>query len=283
MGDRRTVRPVSSRLALSEPEARRLRPHRWNTSAKESRTTWAAASVYLYHDQVQKRLRSRKGARIAAASNRRCYPLNNALYRVVAEPDRTVVGTVDEEFAVESMRGDVFLLGNTSWQIVHVRGGDVTVVDAHGAPPTVPFWQGRSSGPDAGTVAGTVASPRRSGHATRHARTSPKSGCGARPGAAMNPPSRRFVIASRSRRRLGLLPNAKRIVFERFFDENGRDATGGTRPVRSGDHQGVGFFRCGSGSVARSTSSCRRPRTTTGSFCRSVRSIAFRSRVCFRF
>jgi ATP-dependent helicase Lhr and Lhr-like helicase len=101
--------------------------------------------VYLHHDHVGKRIRARKGARIAATSNAGAIP-DIANYRVVAEPERTVVGSLDEDFAVESMAGDVFLLGNTSWRILHVRGTDVTVFDAHGAPPTIPFWLGEAPG-----------------------------------------------------------------------------------------------------------------------------------------
>ncbi len=67
-------------------------------------------------------------------------------YRVVTEGERTFVGTLNEDFAIESQAGDVFLLGNTSWRIVHVRGGEVTVRDAHGAPATVPFWLGEAPG-----------------------------------------------------------------------------------------------------------------------------------------
>ena len=101
--------------------------------------------TYLHHDHVGRRLKARKGARLAAIANAGAIP-DTGSYRVVAEPDETVVGTLDEDFAVESMRGDVFLLGNTSWQIVHVRGGEVRVVDAHGAPPTIPFWLGEAPG-----------------------------------------------------------------------------------------------------------------------------------------
>src|SRR5207253_3326043 len=68
-------------------------------------------------------------------------------YRVVTDDEnRTLVGTLDEDFAVESNGGDIFLLGNTSWRIKHVRGGEVVVMDAHGAPPTIPFWRGEAPG-----------------------------------------------------------------------------------------------------------------------------------------
>ena len=67
-------------------------------------------------------------------------------YRVVTEGERTFVGTLNEDFAIESQAGNVFQLGNTSWRIVYVRGGEVTVRDAHGAPATVPFWLGEAPG-----------------------------------------------------------------------------------------------------------------------------------------
>ena len=66
----------------------------------------------------------------------------NALYKVVVEPEGHVVGTLDEDFAVESMAGDVFLLGTHSWKILRVEAGIVRVEDAHGAPPSIPFWNG---------------------------------------------------------------------------------------------------------------------------------------------
>ncbi len=65
-------------------------------------------------------------------------------YRVVAEPDDTFVGTVNEDFAIESMAGDVFLLGTHSWRIRRVTSGEVRVMDAEGAPPTIPFWVGEA-------------------------------------------------------------------------------------------------------------------------------------------
>lgn len=101
--------------------------------------------VYLHYDRVNQRIRSRPMAKPAAIANGGAIP-EIASYRVVAEPEHTVVGSVDEDFAIESMRGDVFLLGNTSWQIQQVRGTDVIVHDAHGAPPSIPFWFGEGPG-----------------------------------------------------------------------------------------------------------------------------------------
>lgn len=100
-------------------------------------------AAYLHRDRVNGRLRGRRGARLAAITSGGAIP-DNSLYTVVAEPEHTTVGTVDEDFAVESLRGDIFLLGNTSWRIRSVRGGAVQVEDAKGAPPNVPFWRGEA-------------------------------------------------------------------------------------------------------------------------------------------
>ncbi len=101
--------------------------------------------AYLHRDRVNGKLRARRGARLAAITSGGAIP-DNSLYNVVAEPDGLVVGTVDEDFAVESNRGDIMLLGNTSWMIrrIETNAGRVLVQDAHGAPPSVPFWRGEA-------------------------------------------------------------------------------------------------------------------------------------------
>jgi ATP-dependent Lhr-like helicase len=101
--------------------------------------------AYLHRDRVQHRLRGRRGSRLVAITNGGAIP-ESALYSVVAEPDGAMVGTVDEDYAVESMRGDIFLLGNTSWRIrrVESHSGRLSVEDAHGAAPNVPFWRGEA-------------------------------------------------------------------------------------------------------------------------------------------
>jgi len=100
-------------------------------------------SAYLYRDGVHRRIKARRGARLTALTSGGAIP-ERADYKVVAEPEHVTVGSVDEDFAVESMSGDVFLLGNTSWRIQHVRAGEVVVADAHGAAPTIPFWRGEA-------------------------------------------------------------------------------------------------------------------------------------------
>jgi ATP-dependent helicase Lhr and Lhr-like helicase len=101
--------------------------------------------AYLHHDRINRKLRARRGARLAAITSGGTIP-DNALYSVVAEPDGVVVGTVDEDFAVESMAGEVMLLGNTSWRIRRIEGKSsrILVENAQGAPPGIPFWRGEA-------------------------------------------------------------------------------------------------------------------------------------------
>jgi len=101
--------------------------------------------AYLHRDRVHHRLTARRGARLAAITSGGAIP-ETALYSMVAMPEGTVVGTLDEDFAVESNKGDIILLGNTSWRIrrVESNSGRVLVEDAHGAPPSVPFWRGEA-------------------------------------------------------------------------------------------------------------------------------------------
>ena len=100
---------------------------------------------FLHRDRVRHRLRGRRGSRLVAITNGGAIP-ESALYTVVAQPEGVMVGTVAEDFAAESMRGEVFLLGNTSWRISRIEGssGRVLVEDAHGAAPDIPFWLGEA-------------------------------------------------------------------------------------------------------------------------------------------
>jgi ATP-dependent helicase Lhr and Lhr-like helicase len=100
-------------------------------------------AAYLHRDRVNGIIRARRGSRLAAITSGGAIP-ENSLYTVVVHPDGTVVGTVDEDFAVESLSGDIMLLGSTSWRIRRVQAGSVVVEDAEGAPPNVPFWRGEA-------------------------------------------------------------------------------------------------------------------------------------------
>ncbi|MDH4248621.1 MAG: DEAD/DEAH box helicase, partial [Deltaproteobacteria bacterium] len=103
------------------------------------------AAAYLHHDAVNGRVRARPTARAAALMNGGAIP-DNALFDVVQEPTETFIGTVGEDFAIESLPGDVFQLGNASWRILRVDLGKLRVEDAQGQPPTLPFWEGDAPG-----------------------------------------------------------------------------------------------------------------------------------------
>lgn len=175
--------------------------------------------VYLHHDQIGRRLRARPGARIAATSNAGAIPEVFAI-RVVTEDDHTVVGSVDEDFGTESQAGDIFLLGNTSWRIRYLRGGDLFVTDAGGAPPTIPFWRGEAPGRTF-ELSDEVSRLREDLEqrlddpeaAEAWLRTESNSG----PSAA-----HQIVEYARAQKAaIGFLPSQHRVVFERFFDESG--------------------------------------------------------------
>ncbi len=100
-------------------------------------------AAHVHHDRVNGRLRPRRGARLTAITGGGAIP-DTADYDVIEEPAGTVVGKVNEDFAVESMAGDIFLLGNRSWRIRRVEAGRMRVTDAQGAPPSIPFWLGES-------------------------------------------------------------------------------------------------------------------------------------------
>lgn len=103
------------------------------------------SQAYLHRDQVNHRVKGRRNARIAAITAGGAIP-ENGNYQVVLEPEGKQIGTVDEDFAVESMAGDVFLLGTHSWRIKRVEAGRVRVEDAQGAAPSIPFWFGEAPG-----------------------------------------------------------------------------------------------------------------------------------------
>jgi ATP-dependent Lhr-like helicase len=101
--------------------------------------------AHLHRDAVNGRLRGRRGARLAAITSGGAIP-DTADYDVVLEPGNTRIGSVNEDFAIESMAGDIFQLGNASWRILRVEPGKVRVEDARGQPPTLPFWLGEAPG-----------------------------------------------------------------------------------------------------------------------------------------
>ncbi|MFI5327329.1 MAG: DEAD/DEAH box helicase, partial [Candidatus Rokuibacteriota bacterium] len=173
----------------------------------------------LHRDGVARRLKARRGARLAALTSGGAIP-DNASYEVVLEPDETTIGSLDEDFAIESMAGDVILLGNSSWRIRRIESGRVRVEDAGGAPSTIPFWLGE--GPARTLELSAELSAVRQGVADRlH---DPESAVAwleretglDRRGALL---ARDYIWAAKSA--LGAVPTRETVVVERFFDEAG--------------------------------------------------------------
>jgi len=106
-------------------------------------TSRGRRGALIHHDTVNGRIKGRRGARMLAITSGGAIP-DNADFRVILEPENTFIGTVNEDFAVESLQGDIFQLGNMSWRILRVQQGTVRVADAHGQPPSIPFWLGEA-------------------------------------------------------------------------------------------------------------------------------------------
>jgi ATP-dependent Lhr-like helicase len=188
--------------------------------------------AYLLHDGIQGQLHARRGSRMIAISNGGAIP-DTALFNVILEPEGVQIATLDEHFAVDSSPGDVILLGNTSWRVRRIEAaGRVLVEDAHGAPPSLPFWTGEA--PQRTGVLSDGVSQLREEIAARTVMLAP--GCvapadpdvmsstawlmeecgvcsyGARQLVA-------YIVAGRAV--LGAVPSKTTLIAERFFDEGG--------------------------------------------------------------
>ena len=165
----------------------------------------------VHRDEVNHRVRGRRGSRMLAITSGGAIP-EVADYKVVLEPDDTVVGTLNEDFAIESNAGDIFQLGNASWLITQVISGTVRVADAKGAPPTIPFWLGEA--------------PARSDELSRavsefrDAATSVE-WVVAETGMGEAPATEIVNYLTDARNALGAMPTQETIILERFFDESG--------------------------------------------------------------
>ncbi|MEZ4434925.1 MAG: DEAD/DEAH box helicase [bacterium] len=180
------------------------------------------STAHLHRDRVNQRLRARRGARLAAITGGGAIP-DRADYTVIAEPDEAVVGTVDEDFAVESRAGDVFLLGNTPWRVRRVETGRVRVEHAPGASPSVPFWFGEAPARTAelSTAVGRLRAEVEARLDRGRARDAIARWLAAE--TTLPPPAAALVTdyLTASRQALGQLPTDTTLVAERFFDEGG--------------------------------------------------------------
>jgi len=176
-------------------------------------------AALIHHDAVNHRLRGRRGARLVALTSGGAIP-DNADYRVVLEPSETFVGTVNEDFAVESLAGDIFQLGNTSWRILRINSGVVRVEDAKGQPPGIPFWLGEAPARTAelsqavSNVRAEMEKLLSDGKDVRDWLVSEMK----LPTEAAQQIADYFAATYRA---LGALPSQQILVMERFFDESG--------------------------------------------------------------
>ncbi len=187
-------------------------------------------AALVHHDTVNGRVRGRRGARLLAITSGGAIP-DTADYRVVLEPQGTFLGTVNEDFAVESTAGDIFQLGNLSWRILRVQQGVVRVEDAHGQPPGLPFWLGEAPARSV-ELSAAVSELRRDLDARLDEPDQAVEWIGslvgptnphrpAEPGGPGNAPEQVVAYLAEARRALGTLPTQNAIVVERFFDESG--------------------------------------------------------------
>ncbi|WP_243048230.1 DEAD/DEAH box helicase [Dyella sp. RRB7] len=184
-------------------------------------TRRGARAAYIHRDAVHGQLRARRGARLTAVTSGGAIP-DTADYLVVLEPQATIIGTVNEDFAVESLAGDVFQLGNTSYRILRVERDRLRVEDAQGVPPSIPFWLGEAPGRSNELSHGV--SRLREDIATRLDE-------GGVPavlhwlmhtlGLGESAAQQLADYLAKAKAALGVLPTQHTLVFERFFDESG--------------------------------------------------------------
>ena len=212
---------------------RDLAPERWRQLlamlAGGFATRRGRRSAYLHRDVVNGELRARRGARLTAMTSGGAIP-DNADYDVVLEPHGTYLGSLNEDFAIESLPGDIFQLGNTSWRILRVERGSVRVEDAHGQPPNLPFWLGEAPG-RTGELSDSVCDllgwlaqrfETAGGAATdREARTRFAHELVERTGIGADAAEQIVDYLCAAHAALGALPDRDTVVFERFFDESG--------------------------------------------------------------
>jgi ATP-dependent Lhr-like helicase len=178
----------------------------------------------IHRDGVNGKIRGRRGSRLTAITSGGAIP-DMADYEVVVEPSGHRVGSINEDFAIESMAGDVFQLGNASWKILRVEPGTVRVEDARGQPPSIPFWLGEAPGRSR-ELSTAVSDLRRA----VDARLGP-GGAGdvpgtvdwlaEAPGVSAEAARQAVEYLAAGRAALGVMPSQHTLVLERFFDDSG--------------------------------------------------------------
>jgi ATP-dependent Lhr-like helicase len=185
-------------------------------------------AALLHHDALNRKLRARKGSRMTAITNGGAIP-EVFDYRVLLEPEGHFIGTLNEDFAIESLPGDVFQLGNTSWRILRIGNGVVRVADAEGQPPSMPFWLGEAPA-RSDEMSAAVSRLRAAVGCELPAPDEPRKEGELEPAVSLL--EREFLLNrtaaeqiaayfGEAKRSLGIVPTTQVIALERFFDESG--------------------------------------------------------------
>lgn len=190
-------------------------------------TRHGARGAYLHRDLATRSLRGRRGGRLTALTSGGTIA-DNSDYAVLLEPQGLNIGTVNEDFAVESLAGDVFQLGNTSYRILKIEAGRVRVEDAQGMPPSIPFWLGEAPGRSdelsfaVARLRGEIDQRLASAESQATERLQPVIDWLAdTPGIPREAAQQIVEYLARARAALGALPTQRRLIMERFFDESG--------------------------------------------------------------
>ena len=173
----------------------------------------------LHRDGIGRTVSGRRGSRLAAMTSGGAIP-DTAQYQVVAEPEGVVIGQLDEDFAIESLAGDVFLLGNDSWRIRRVEAGRVRVENAHGAPPSVPFWNGEAPG-RTGELSRVVSELRAEIEPMLEDRPAAAEWAVRECALSQSAAEQLVAYLAAASTALGVLPTQDVLVAERFFDDSG--------------------------------------------------------------
>ncbi len=182
-------------------------------------------AALVHRDEVHHVLRDRRGSRLLALTSGGAIP-EIADYRVLLEPEETFIGTLNEDFAIESIAGDVFQLGNASWRITRVLPGVVRVADAHGAPPSIPFWFGEAPA-RSDELSRAVSDLRADLECALDEGAGAEGSAGAlewleaATGISRGAAEQIVSYVASGRASLGAVPTQHTLVLERFFDESG--------------------------------------------------------------
>ncbi|MDM8350395.1 DEAD/DEAH box helicase [Pseudomonas sp. sp1636] len=177
-------------------------------------------AAYIHRDAVNRRLRGRRAARLTAITSGGTIP-DTGDYAVLLEPQSLNVGSLNEDFAIESMAGDVFQLGNQSYRILRIEPGKVRVEDAQGQAPTIPFWLGEAPGRSDELSAGVARLREQIEQQLAHGVEAATAWLMQALELSEAAASQIVEYLARARAALGGLPNQRRLVMERFFDESG--------------------------------------------------------------